>query len=128
MLSFGVRVPIYRSASRKPELAQRKSEELRARSELEVQVTASGIGAAHAQYVSRSNDGAPQDSPRRSSHRKHVLRFSRASRPTNRTKTRFQALLTRSSNVLHSMKLLAERCRNTRPHRAAEQITGLSLR
>src|SRR6202022_4532413 len=37
MLSFGVRVPIYRSRKQKPELAQAQSEELRARSELEAQ-------------------------------------------------------------------------------------------
>src|SRR5260370_34260 len=35
MLSFGIKVPIYRSRKQKPELAQAQSQELRARSELE---------------------------------------------------------------------------------------------
>jgi outer membrane protein, heavy metal efflux system len=38
MLSFGVRVPIYRGRKQKPELAQAQSEELRARSEFEAQL------------------------------------------------------------------------------------------
>ena len=37
MLTFGVRVPIYRSRKQKPELAEAQTEELRARSEFEAQ-------------------------------------------------------------------------------------------
>src|SRR6266850_2174396 len=37
MLSVGIKVPIYRSRKQRPELAQAEAEELRARSELEVQ-------------------------------------------------------------------------------------------
>src|SRR5882724_2057420 len=50
MLSFGVRVPIYRSRKQKPELAQAQSEELRARSELEVQ-SQQVASELRAQYV-----------------------------------------------------------------------------
>src|SRR5260370_25336362 len=50
MLSFGVRVPIYRSRKQKPELAQAQSEELRARSELEIQ-SQQVASELRAQYV-----------------------------------------------------------------------------
>src|SRR5216110_1265940 len=50
VLSFGVRVPIYRSRKQKPELAQAQSEELRARSELEAQ-SQQVASELRAQYV-----------------------------------------------------------------------------
>src|SRR6267142_6056470 len=50
MLTFGVRVPIYRSRKQKPELAQAQSEELRARSELEAQ-SQQVASELRAQYV-----------------------------------------------------------------------------
>jgi outer membrane protein, heavy metal efflux system len=65
MLSFGVRVPIYRGRKQKPELAQAQSEELRARSEFRGPVAPAGIRVAPAVRRSATDHGTPQDSPRR---------------------------------------------------------------
>jgi cobalt-zinc-cadmium efflux system outer membrane protein len=128
MLSFGVRVPIYRSRKQKPELAQAQSEELRARSELEVQ-SQQVASELRTQYVV-----AQQTTELLKIHREGLAPQARsafqsglASYESN--KQDFQAVLTSFLDVLH---LDEEYWQNLAEYETAiarlEQITGLSLR
>jgi cobalt-zinc-cadmium efflux system outer membrane protein len=128
MLSFGVRVPIYRSRKQKPELAQAQSEELRARNELEVQ-SQQVASEVRAQYVV-----AQQTTELLKIHREGLAPQARsafqsglASYQSN--KQDFQAVLTSFLDVLH---LDEEHWQNLAEYETAiarlEQITGLSLR
>jgi outer membrane protein TolC len=128
MLSFGVRVPIYRSRKQKPELAQAQSEELRARSELEAQ-SQQVASELRAQYVV-----VQQTAEMLKIHRKGLAPQARsafqsglASYQSN--KQDFQAVLTAFLDVLH---LDEEYWQNLAEYETAiarlEQITGLSLR
>ncbi len=128
MLSFGVRVPIYRSRKQKPELAQAQSEELRARSELEAQ-SQQVASELRAQYVV-----VQQTAEMLKIHREGLAPQARsafqsglASYQSN--KQDFQAVLTAFLDVLH---LDEEYWQNLAEYETAiarlEQITGLSLR
>ena len=128
MLSFGVRVPIYRSRKQKPELAQAQSEELRARSELDAQ-SQRVASELRAQYLV-----AQQTTELFKIHREGLAPQARsafqsglASYQSN--KQDFQAVLTSFLDVLH---LDEEYWRNLAEYETAiarlEQITGLSLR
>src|SRR6266700_1099249 len=128
ILTFGVRVPIYRSRKQKPELAQAQSEELRARSELEAQ-SQRVASELRAQYVV-----VQQTTELFKIHREGLAPQARsafqsglASYQSN--KQDFQAVLTSFLDVLH---LDEEYWRNLAEYETAiarlEQITGLSLR
>jgi cobalt-zinc-cadmium efflux system outer membrane protein len=128
VLSFGVRVPVYRSRKQKPELAQAQSEELRARSELEVlsQQVASEL---RAQYVV-----AQQTTELLKIHREGLAPQARSAFQSGlaayqSNKQDFQAVLTSFLDVLH---LDEEYWQNLAEYQTAiariEQITGLALR
>jgi cobalt-zinc-cadmium efflux system outer membrane protein len=128
MLSFGVRVPIYRSRKQQPELAQAQSEELRARNELEAQ-SQQVASELRTQYVV-----AQQTAELLKIHREGLAPQARstfqsglASYQSN--KQDFQAVLTAFLDVLH---LDEEYWQNLAEYETAiarlEQITGLSLR
>src|SRR5258705_4632618 len=128
MLSFGVRVPIYRSRKQKPELAQAQSEELRARSELEAQ-SQQVASELRAQYVV-----AQQTTELLKIHRKGLSPQARSEVQSGlaayqSNKQDFQAVLTAFLDVLH---LDQEYWQNLAEYETAiarlEQITGLSLR
>jgi outer membrane protein, heavy metal efflux system len=128
MLSFGVRVPIYRSRKQKPELAQAQSEELRARSEFEAQ-SQRVASELRTQYVITQ-----QTSELLKIHREGLAPQARsefqaglASYQSN--KQDFQAVLTAFLDVL---RLDEEYWQNLSEYETAvgrlEQITGLALR
>jgi outer membrane protein, heavy metal efflux system len=127
MLSFGVRVPIYRGRKQKPELAQAQSEELRARSEFEAQ-SHQMAAQLRAQYIV-----AQQTTELLKIHReglspqaRSVFQAGLAAYQSN--KQDFQAVLTSFLDVLH---LDEEYWQNLAGYETAiarlEQITGLSL-
>ncbi len=128
MLSFGVRVPIYRSRKQKPELAQAQSEELRARSELEIQ-SQQVASELRAQYVV-----AQQTTELLKIHREGLAPQARSAFQSGlaayqSNKQDFQAVLTSFLDVLH---LDEEYWQNLAEYETAvarlEQITGLALR
>ena len=128
MLSFGVRVPIYRSRKQKPELAQAQSEELRARSELEVQ-SQQVASELRAQYVV-----AQQTTELLKIHREGLAPQARSAFQAGlaayqSNKQEFQPVLIAFLDVLH---LDEEYWQNLAEYETAiarlEQITGLSLR
>jgi outer membrane protein, heavy metal efflux system len=128
MLSFGVRVPIYRSRKQKPELAQAQSEELRARSALEAQ-SQQVASELHAQYVV-----AQQTTELLKIHREGLAPQARSAFQSGlaayqSNKQDFQAVLTSFLDVLH---LDEEYWQNLAEYETAvariEQITGLALR
>ncbi len=128
MLSFGARVPIYRSRKQKPELAQAQSEELRARSELEAQ-SQQVASELRAQYVV-----AQQTTELLKIHREGLSpqarsEFQAGLAAYQSNKQDFQAVLTSFLDVLH---LDEEYWQNLAEYETAvarlEQITGLSLR
>jgi outer membrane protein, heavy metal efflux system len=128
MLSFGVRVPIYRSRKQKPELAQAQSEELRARSELEAQ-SQQLASELRAQYVV-----AQQTTEILKIHREGLAPQARSSFQSGlaayqSNKQDFQAVLTAFLDVLH---LDEQYWQNLAEYETAvarlEQITGLALR
>ena len=128
MLSFGVRVPIYRSRKQKPELAQAQSEELRARSELEAQ-SQQVASELRVQYVV-----AQQTTELLKIHREGLAPQARSTFQAGlaayqSNKQDFQAVLTAFLDVLH---LDEEYWQNVAEYETAiarlEQITGLSLR
>src|SRR5258705_4824574 len=128
MMSFGVRVPIYRSRKQKPELAQAQSEELRARSELEVQ-SQQVASELRTQYVV-----AQQTTELLKIHREGLAPQARSAFQSGlafyqSNKQDFQAVLTSFLDVLH---LDEEYWQNLTEYETAiarlEQITGLSLR
>src|SRR5712672_650558 len=128
MLSFGVRVPIYRSRKQKPELAQAQSEELRARSELEAQSQQVAY-ELRAQYVV-----AQQTTELLKIHREGLSpqarsEFQAGLAAYQSNKQDFQAVLTAFLDVLH---LDEDYWQNLAEYQTAiarlEQITGLALR
>jgi outer membrane protein, heavy metal efflux system len=128
MLSFGVRVPIYRGRKQKPELAQAQSEELRARSEFAAQ-SHQLASALRVQYVV-----AQQTTELLKIHREGLSPQARSAFQAGlaayqSNKQDFQAVLTSFLDVLH---LDEEYWNDLAEYESAiarlEQITGLSLR
>ena len=128
MLSFGVRVPIYRSRKQKPELAQAQSEVLRARSEFDAQ-SQQLASELRSQYVV-----AQQTAELLKIHREGLAPQARASFQSGlatyqSNKQDFQPVLTAFLDVLH---LDEEYWQNLANYETAiarlEQITGLALR
>lgn len=128
MLTFGVRVPIYRSRKQKPELAQAQAEELRARSELDAQ-SQQIASELRAQYVV-----AQQTSELLRIHRDGLSPQSRSEFEAGlaayqSNKQDFQAVLTAFLDVLH---LDEDYWQNLAEYETSiariEQITGLTLR
>jgi outer membrane protein, heavy metal efflux system len=128
MLSFGVRVPIYRSRKQKPELVRAQSEELRARSELEAQ-SQQVASELRAQYVV-----AQQTTELLKIYREGLAPQARSAFQSGlaayqSNKQDFQAVLTSFLDVLH---LDEEYWQNLAEYETAvarlEQITGLALR
>ena len=128
MLSFGVRVPIYRGRKQKPALAQAQSEELRARSEFEAQEQRLA-SELRAQYVV-----AQQTAELLKIHRDGLAPQARASFQSGlaayqSNKQEFQPVLTAFGDVL---QLDEEYWQNLANYETAiarlEQITGLALR
>jgi outer membrane protein, heavy metal efflux system len=128
MLSFGVRVPIYRSRKQLPELAQAQSEQLRARSEFEAQ-SQQLASALRAQYVT-----AQQTAELLKIHREGLSPQSRSEFQAGlaayqSNKQDFQAVLTAFLDVL---QLDENYWQNLAEYETAiarlEQLTGLTLR
>lgn len=128
MFTFGARVPIYRSRKQRPELAQAKSEELRARSEFEDQSQQLAselrvqfvIAQQTAELLKIHREGlAPQAQA--------AFQSSLAAYQSN--KQDFQPVLTAFLDVLH---LDEEYWQNLADYETAiariERITGLTLR
>ena len=127
-LSFGMRVPVYRSRKQKPELAQAQSEELRARSAFEAQ-SQQLASELRAQYVV-----AQQTTELLKIHREGLAPQARSAFQSGlaayqSNKQDFQAVLTSFLDVLH---LDEEYWQNLAEYETAiarlEQITGLALR
>src|SRR6266404_5231841 len=128
MLSFGVRVPIYRGRKQRPELAQAEAEKLRAGSELQAQ--SQQIAAElRGQYVQ-----AQQTSELLRIHREGLSpqsrsEFQAALATYQSNKQDFQALLAAFLDLLHFDE---EYWQNVAEYETSiarlEQITGLSLR
>src|SRR5713101_8522641 len=128
MLSFGVRVPIYRGRKQRPELAQAEAELNRSRSESEVQ-------SQHVAFELRTEyETAQQTSEVLKIHREGLAPQARAGFQAGiaayqNNRQDFQALLASFLDVLHLdeeyWKSIAER--ETALARL-EQLTGLSLR
>jgi outer membrane protein TolC len=128
MLSVGVRVPIYRGRKQRPELAQAEAEQLRARTELQVQ-SQQVASELRSQYVI-----AQQTSELLKIHREGLspqaqAEFQAGLAAYQSNKQEFQALLTAFLDVLH---LDEDYWQNVAEYETAiarlEQLTGLSLR
>src|SRR6267378_891572 len=128
MLTFGVRVPIYRSRKQRPELAQAEAEKLRAGSELQAQ-SQQVAAELRAEYVL-----AQQTSELLKIHREGLSpqsqsEFQAALAAYQSNKQDFQALLAAFLDVLH---LDDEYWQNVAEYETSiarlEQITGSSLR
>jgi outer membrane protein TolC len=128
MLTFNVRVPVYRGRKQRPELAQAQAEQLRARSELEAQ-SQQVASELRAQYVV-----AQQTSELLRIHREGLSpqarsEFQAGLAAYQSNKQDFQAVLTAFLDVLH---LDEEYWQNLAEYETAiarlEQITGLPLR
>jgi cobalt-zinc-cadmium efflux system outer membrane protein len=128
MLSVGVRVPIYRGRKQRPELAQAEAEQLRARSELQVQ-SQQVAAELRAQYVV-----AQQTSELLKIHREGLSHQSRsefqaALAEYQSSKQDFQTLLAAFLDVL---RFDQEYWQNVAEYETAiarlEQMTGLPLR
>src|SRR5437870_11515280 len=128
ILTFGVRVPIYRGHKQRPELAQAQAEQLHARSEFEA-LSHQLASELRAQYVT-----AQQTAELLKIHREGLSPQSRsefqaglAAYPSN--KQDFQAVLTAFLDVLH---LDEDYWQNLAEYETAiarlEQMTGLALR
>src|SRR5467141_1362635 len=127
MLTFNVRVPVYRGRKQRPELAQAQAEQLRARSELEAQ-SQQVASELRAQYVV-----AQQTSELLRIHREGLSpqarsEFQAGLAAYQSNKQDFQALLTAFLDVLH---LDEDYWQNVAEYETAiarlEQLTGLSL-
>src|SRR5437867_86755 len=128
MLSFGVRVPIYRSRKQKPELAQAQSEELRARSELEAQ-SQQVASELRSQYVVVQQTAELLKIHREGLSPQAVSEFQAGLAAYQSNKQDFQAVLTAFLDVLHLDEAYWQ---NVAEYETAiarlEQITGLALR
>jgi cobalt-zinc-cadmium efflux system outer membrane protein len=127
MLSFGIKVPIYRSRKQRPELAQAESEQLRARSGLQAQ-SQQLAGDLRSQYVI-----VQQTSELLKIHREGLSPQARSEFQAGLAayqsgKHDFQALLTAFLDVLH---LDEDYWQNVAEYETAiarlEQLTGLTL-
>jgi outer membrane protein TolC len=127
MLSVGIKVPIYRSRKQHPELAQAESEQLRARSELQVQ-SQQVASELRAQYVI-----VQQTSELLTIHREGLSPQARSEFQSGlaayeSNKQDFQAVLTAFLDVLH---LDEDYWQSMTEYQTAiarlEQLTGLSL-
>jgi len=127
MLSVGIKVPIYRSRKQHPELAQAESEQLRARSELQVQ-SQQVASELRAQYVI-----VQQTSELLKIHREGLSPQARSEFQSGlaayeSNKQDFQAVLTAFLDVLH---LDEDYWQSMTEYQTAiarlEQLTGLSL-
>src|SRR6266478_4936164 len=128
MVSVGVRVPIYRGRKQRPELAQAEAEQLRARSELQVQ-SQQVASELRSQYAI-----AQQTSELLKIHREGLSpqarsEFQAGLAAYQSNKQEFQALLTAFLDVLH---LDEDYWQNVAEYETAiarlEQLTGMSLR
>ena len=128
MLSFGVRVPIYRGRKQKPELAQAQSEELRSRSELEAQ-SQHVASELRTQYVVTQQTSELLKIHREGLSPQARSEFQAGLASYQSNKQDFQAVLTAFLDVLH---LDEEYWQNLAEYETAigrlEQITGLALR
>ncbi len=128
MLSFGVRVPIYRSRKQKPELAQAQSEELRARSELEAQ-SQQVASELRSQYVVVQQTAELLKIHREGLSPQALSEFQAGLAAYQSNKQDFQAVLTAFLDVLHLDEAYWQ---NVAEYETAiarlEQITGLALR
>jgi outer membrane protein TolC len=128
MLSFGVRVPIYRSRKQKPELAQTQSEELRARSELEAQ-SQQVASELRSQYVVVQQTAELLKIHREGLSPQALSEFQAGLAAYQSNKQDFQAVLTAFLDVLHLDEAYWQ---NVAEYETAiarlEQITGLALR
>jgi outer membrane protein, heavy metal efflux system len=128
MLSFGVRVPIYRGRKQKPELEQAQSEELRARSEFEAQ-SQRVVSELRTQYVVTQQTSELLKIHREGLSPQARSEFQAGLASYQSNKQDFQAVLTAFLDVLH---LDEEYWQNLAEYEAAigrlEQITGLALR
>jgi len=128
MLTFGVRVPIYRGHKQRPELAQAQAEQLHARSEFEA-LSHQLASELRAQYVT-----AQQTAELLKIHREGLSPQSRSEFQAGlaayqSNKQDFQAVLTAFLDVLH---LDEDYWQNLAEYETAiarlEQMTGLALR
>jgi outer membrane protein TolC len=128
MLSFGVRVPIYRSRKQKPELAQAQAEELRARSEFEGQ-SQQLASELRAQFVVAQQTAEVLKIHREGLAPQALSAFQSGLAAYQSNKQDLQPVLTAFLDVLH---LDEEYWQNLADYETAiarlEQITGLSLR
>lgn len=128
MLSFGVRVPIYRSRKQKPELAQAQAEELRARSEFESQ-SQQLASELRSQYVVAQQTSELLRIHREGLSPQALSEFQAGLAAYQSNKQDFQAVLTAFLDVLH---LDEDYWQNLAEYETAiarlEQITGLELR
>lgn len=128
ILSFGVRVPIYRGRKQKPELAEAQSEELRARSELEAQ-SQRVASELRTQYVVTQQTSELLKIHREGLSPQARSEFQAGLASYQSNKQDFQAVLTAFLEVL---QLDEEYWQNLAEYETAvgrlEQITGLALR
>jgi cobalt-zinc-cadmium efflux system outer membrane protein len=128
MLSFGVRVPIYRNRKQKPELAQAQTEELRARSAFEAQ-SQRLASELREQYVIVQQTSELLKIHREGLSPQALSTFQAGLAAYQSNKQDFQAVLTAFLDVLH---LDEDYWQNLAEYETAiarlEQITGLSLR
>ncbi|HET8921734.1 MAG TPA: TolC family protein [Candidatus Acidoferrum sp.] len=128
MLTFGARVPIYRGRKQKPELAEAQSEELRARSVLEVQ-SQRVASELRAQYVITQQTSEILKIHREGLSPQARSEFQAGLASYESNKQDFQTVLTAFLDVL---RLDEEYWQNLAEYETAigqlEQITGLSLR
>src|SRR5258706_8336914 len=127
MLSFGVRVPIYRGRKQRPELARAEAEQLRARSELEAQSQQlAGNLRSHYVIVQQTSELLTIHREGLSPQARSEFQAGLAAYQSN--KQDFQALLTAFLDVLH---LDEDYWQNMAEYETAvariEQLTGLSL-
>ena len=128
MLSFGVRVPIYRNRKQKPELAQAQTEELRARSAFQAQ-SQQLASELRGQYVIVQQTSELLKIHREGLSPQALSTFQAGLAAYQSNKQDFQAVLTAFLDVLH---LDEDYWQNLAEYETAiarlEQITGLSLR
>lgn len=128
MLSFGMRVPIYRNRKQKPELAQAQTEESRARSAFEAQLQQLA-SELRGQYVIVQQTSELLKIHREGLSPQALSTFQAGLAAYQSNKQDFQAVLTAFLDVLH---LDEDYWQNLAEYETAiarlEQITGLSLR
>jgi len=128
ILSFGVRVPVYRGRKQKPELAQAQSQELRARSEFEAQ-SQRVASELRTQYVVTQQTSELLKIHREGLSPQARSEFQAGLASYQSNKQDFQAVLTAFLDLLH---LDEEYWQDLAEYATAigrlEQITGLALR